>query len=146
MPTTPNLRIFWRQKEDVKQIPYNWPTNITRHCTKCSSHGDLQPGICAPQPPCVFMPWTGRFSSSPVRVTFKYNFYVLYEGYVRLTSPEKQWHMSTYTSLNTGTWAETARSTHGERWNITFRNTCHCPICAHRETKMLSSQKKIHFM
>ena len=38
---------FRRQKSGKKQF-HTGPTNIKRHCTKFSRHGDLAPGICAP--------------------------------------------------------------------------------------------------
>jgi hypothetical protein len=36
-----------RHKDVMKQVPYWVPTNIRRHRTKFSRHGDLATGICA---------------------------------------------------------------------------------------------------
>lgn len=36
-----------RQRDDVNQVPYGGPTNITRQRTKFGRHGDWTPGVCA---------------------------------------------------------------------------------------------------
>jgi hypothetical protein len=36
-----------RNRDDAKQMSHRGPTNIRRHCTKFSRHGDLAPRICA---------------------------------------------------------------------------------------------------
>jgi len=37
-----------RQKSDMKQVPYQGPTNLKCHCTRFILPGDQAPRICAP--------------------------------------------------------------------------------------------------
>jgi len=48
-----------RQQCDMQKGPYRRSTNISRHCTVFSRHGDLTAGICAP-----FVKTSG-FASTP---------------------------------------------------------------------------------
>ena len=47
---------FKRQEGDMKQFPCWGSTNIRRHGTKFSHHGDRAPGVFAPSSYCEFLP------------------------------------------------------------------------------------------